>query len=78
MIIFLKGEMNGNIDNYYFEEKGSFSTKDVIITIDFMSQEVNGECVVYGDWLVLEHEECLRYLQQLGENEIIRQFDDFL
>lgn len=78
MITFLRAEMIGNVDNYYFEEKSPLSTKDVIITIDFKSQEVNGECVAYGDWLDLEHEECLRYLQQLEENEVIRNYEDFL
>ena len=74
MITLLRAETSGNYDNYFFTERSPLSTKDITITIDFVDNEITGDCVAYGGWFDLELEDCLRYLDQVDNSEIIRDF----
>lgn len=78
MIKFLRVETLGNYDCYFFEEKTALSTRNIMITVDFGTNEIRGDELSYGNYIDLTLEECLRFLRKLGKNEVKRCFNHLL
>lgn len=67
----IKG-MHGNepmdFDRYDIEIKSQLSTKEYSIVVDFLDDEITGECVAYGLWHDIEQNECIELLQEVFKN----------
>lgn len=64
-----------NFDRYDIEVCTSFSTKDYSIVVDFINEEITGECIAYGSWFDIEEVECLELLEIiLKDNKQKRDF----
>lgn len=73
--VILEGsETVGTFDVYDFTKKTAMSTQDISVVVDFSEEEITGTKVAYGEWVDLELDEALEYLDQLKEDEILRDF----
>lgn len=74
----IQGIYNGNytdFDQYTIEIHSSFSTKEVSIIVDFLNEEITGDCIAHGNWFDLEKEACLEILNlMLLNNQSKRDF----
>lgn len=52
-----------NFDRYDIEVCTSFSTKEYSIVVDFINENITGECSAYGSWFDIEEVECLELLE---------------
>lgn len=52
-----------NFDRYDIEVGTSFSTKEYSIVVDFINEDITGECIAYGSWFDIEEVECLELLE---------------
>lgn len=64
-----------NFDRYDIEVGTPFSTKEYSIVVDFLNEEITGECIAYGSWFYIEEKECLELLEIiLKDNKPVRDF----
>lgn len=54
-----------NFDRYDIEVCTSFSTKEYSIVVDFVNEDIIGECIAYGSWFDIEEVECLELLESI-------------
>lgn len=54
-------------DRYNIEICSPFSTKEYSIVVDFLNEELTGDCIKYGGWYDLEKEECVELLEKVLE-----------
>lgn len=54
-----------DFDRYNIEIKSQLSTKQYSIVVDFLSEEISGDCVAYGSWFDIESSECIEILQEV-------------
>lgn len=65
-----------DFDRYNIEIKSQISTKEYSVVVDFLNEEITGDCVAYGSWFDIELDECLELLKEvLKDNEPIRKLD---
>lgn len=77
----LKGnDINGvyDFDRYNFEVYTGFATKEYAVIVDFIENEVTGDCIAYGSWFDIEETECLFLLESLEKEDINRDFSSIL
>lgn len=64
-----------NFDRYDIEVGTPSSTKEYSIVVDFINEEITGECIAYGSWFDIEEIECLELLEViLKDNKPKRDF----
>lgn len=57
-----------DFDRYDIEIKSQLSTKEYSIIVDFLDEDITGECVAYGMWYDIEQNECIELLQEVFKN----------
>ncbi|MHC5250614.1 hypothetical protein [Enterococcus sp. LJL90] len=62
-------------DRYDFEVRSPMATKEYIIVIDFLNQEITGTQLAYGSSYLLEIEDYLPFLEYLTQHQ--KQLRDF-
>lgn len=66
-------------DRYNFEGRSPVATKEYSVVIDFLNEEIKGDCIKYGSWYKLEKEECLEILKlMLIDHEPKRDFSHII
>lgn len=74
----MKGTHNNekmDFDRYNIEVKRQLSTKEYSVIVDFLNEEITGDCVAYGSWFDIEATEGIFLLEEiLKENEPIRDY----
>lgn len=73
-----RSDQVGVYDQYFFEDKSPLSTKDVTVFVDHDKGEITGDCVAYGSWFDIDEAECLKYLQELNEEDVLRDYKGYL
>lgn len=65
-----------DFDRYNIEVKNQLSTNEYSIIVNFINEEITGDCVAYGSWFAIEKNECLKLLDViLKSNKPFRKFD---
>ena len=68
-----------DIDNYLIEIKSGLATRQFHITVDFINQELTGDCVAYGGWFDIDTDECIEIMELfLIDNKPNRDFTHIL
>jgi len=66
-------------DRYTIEICSSLSLKEYSIIVDFLKEEITGECISYGSWFDIKETDCLELLEIiLKENKPERDFSHIL
>jgi len=64
-----------DFDRYNIEIKTSLSTKQFSVVVDFVNNEITGDCVAYGSWFDIGLDECIELLEEVQKhNKSIRNF----
>lgn len=75
----MKTEIEGkkvDFDRYNIEVKSQLSTKQYSIVVDYLNNEITGDCVAFGSWFDIELDECLELLNEvLKDNKPIRKIN---
>lgn len=75
----IKTEIEGekvDFDRYNIEVKSQLSTKQYSIVVDYLNNEITGDCVAFGSWFDIELDECLELLNEvLKDNKPIRKIN---
>lgn len=65
-----------DFDRYNVEITSQISTKDVSIVVDFLNEEITGDCVAHGSWYDIDTIECIELLQDVFTiHQPIREID---
>jgi hypothetical protein len=74
----LKGTYNNikmDFDRYNIEVSSQLSSKEYSVVVDFLNEEIIGDCIAYGSWFDIETTEAIHLLEEiLKENEPIRDY----
>uniref|UniRef100_UPI00344C3131 hypothetical protein n=1 Tax=Carnobacterium sp. TaxID=48221 RepID=UPI00344C3131 len=74
-IIGVHDKQKMNFDRYDIEVGTPFSTKEYSIVVDFINEEITGDCIAYGSWFDIEEADCLELIEIiLKDNKPIRDF----
>lgn len=55
-------------DRYTIEVSTAMTTKEHSVVVDFLNEEVTGDCVAYGVWFDIEIEDCIELLEFISES----------
>ena len=60
---------NRNIDwdRYTIEVSTAMATKEFSVVVDFINEEITGDCIAYGLWFDIETEDCMELLKTIFE-----------
>lgn len=54
---------NIDCDRYTIEVSTTMATKEYSVVVDFVNEEVTGDCIAYGLWFDIETENCIELLE---------------
>lgn len=78
----IKGTHNNvkmDFDRYNIEVKSQLSTKEYAVIVDFINEEITGDCVAYGSWFDIEATEGIYLLEEiLKDNDPKRNFSGII
>jgi len=68
-----------DFDRYNIEIITGIATKHYNIVVDFINEEITGDCVAYGSWFDIEATEGIYLLEEiLADNKPIRDFTEII
>lgn len=66
---------NIDLDRYTIEVSTAMATKEYSVVVDFLNEEVTGDCIAYGLWFDIEIEDSIELLEFIsGSNKSKRDF----
>lgn len=71
--------VNIDWDRYNFVGRSPLATQEYSIVVDFLNEEITGDCIKYGGWYDIEKEECVEILKSmLIDNQPKRDFSHII
>lgn len=58
---------NIDLDRYTIEVSTAMATKEYSVVVDFLNEEVTGDCIAYGLWFDIEIEDCIELLEFISD-----------